>query len=254
VSAEPRVRTEVRDHVLLIAMNRPDKRNAIDQQMADELSAAFDMFDAEPVFRVAVLTGTSQVFSAGTDLKEPRSPATPTGGEYGLVRRERRKPVIAAVEGVAFGGGFELVLACDLVVASATALFGLPEVKRGLVAACGALFRGPRALPRAVAVRLLLTGDAIGADAALGYGMLDAVSEPGRAATDAVTLAARIAANSPAAVSATLRAIHAATAELDSQGWLATDYAVAEAGTSPDHNEGISAFFEKRTPRWSPLH
>ena len=154
--------------------------------MAEDLSATFDMFDAEPVFRVAVLTGTSRVFSAGTDMKEPRSPATPDGGEYGLVRRERRKPVIAAVEGVAFGGGFELVLACDLVVASTTAQFGLPEVKRGLVAACGALFRGPRALPRAVAVRLLLTGDPIGADAALRYGMLDAVSEPGRAVTDAV--------------------------------------------------------------------
>ena len=138
-------------------------------------------------------------------------------------------------------------------MASATAQFGLPEVKRGLVAACGALFRGPGALPRAVAVRLLLTGDTIGADAAVGYGMLDAVSEPGRAVTDAVTLAARIAANSPAAVSATLRAIHAATAELDRQGWLATDRAVAEAGTSPDHNEGIGAFFEKRAPRWSPL-
>jgi enoyl-CoA hydratase len=253
VNAEPRVRTEVRDHVLLIAMSRPEKRNAIDQQMADELSAAFDMFDAEPVFRAAVLTGTSQVFSAGTDMKEPRSPTTSNGGEYGLVRRERRKPVIAAVEGVAFGGGFELVLACDLVVASATALFGLPEVKRGLVAACGALFRGPRALPRPMAVRLLLTGDTIDADAALRYGMLDAVSEPGRAVTDAVTIAARIAANSPAAVSATLRAIHAATAELDNQGWLATDRSVAEGGTSPDHNEGISAFFEKRTPRWSPL-
>ena len=101
------VRTEARDHVLLIAMNRPDKRNAIDQQMADELSAAFDTFDAEPVFRVAVLTGTSRIFSAGTDMKEPRSPATPDGGEYGLVRRERRKPVIAAVEGAAFGGGFD---------------------------------------------------------------------------------------------------------------------------------------------------
>ena len=122
------VRTQARDHVLLIAMNRPDKRNAIDQRMADELSAAFDAFDADPVFRVAVLTGTSRVFSAGTDMKEPRSPATPDGGEYGLVRRGRRKPVIAAVEGVAFGGGFELVLACDLVVASATAQFGLPEV------------------------------------------------------------------------------------------------------------------------------
>jgi len=186
-------------------------------------------------------------------MKEPRSPATQNGGEYGLVRRDRRKPVIAAVEGVAFGGGFELVLACDLVVASATALFALPEVKRGLVAACGGLFRGPRALPRAVAVRLLLAGDTIGADAALRYGMLDAVSEPGHAVTDAVTLAARIAANSPAAVSATLRAIHAATAELDSQGWLATDRAVAEAGTSPDHDEGIGAFFEKRAPRWSPM-
>jgi enoyl-CoA hydratase/carnithine racemase len=107
--------------------------------------------------------------------------------------------------------------------------------------------------PGAAAVRLLLTGDTIGADAALRYGMLDAVSEPGRAVTDAVTLAARIAANSPAAVSATLRAIHAATAELDSQGWLATDRAVTEAETSPDHNEGIDAFFERRAARWSPL-
>ena len=121
------VRTEARDHVLLIAMNRPDKRNAIDQQMAGELSAAFGTFDADPVFRVAVLTGTSRVFSAGTDMKEPRSPATPDGGEYGLVRRERRKPVIAAVEGVAFGGGFELVLACNLVVASSTASSACPR-------------------------------------------------------------------------------------------------------------------------------
>ena len=116
-----------------------------------------------------------------------------------------------------------------------------------------ALFRGPRAMPQAVAVRLLLTGDPIGADAALRHGMLDAVSEPGRAVTDALALAAGIAANSPAAVSATLRGIHAATAELDSQGWLATDRAVAEAETSPDHNEGIDAFFEKRAARWSPL-
>ena len=107
----------------------------------------------------------------------------------------------------------------------------------------------PCAVPQAVAVRLLLTGDPIGADVALQYGMLDAVSEPGRAVTDALTLAARIAANSPAAV----RAIHAATAELASQGWLATDRAVAEAETSPDHNEGIDAFFEKRAARWSPL-
>ena len=245
------LRLERADGVLLIEMNRPDRRNALDRALADELSAAFDELDDDPSLRVGILAGAGPVFSAGTDLHEPASPATDRGGEYGLVRRRRSTPVIAAVEGPALGGGFELVLACDLVVAGADASFGLPEVARGLVAACGGLFRTPDRLPPVVAAELLLTGDPIGAARAASYGLVNVVCEPGRAVAEARLLAARIARNSPAAVTASLRALHDAREPAETLGWTLTDDAIATSSRSPDKAEGIAAFFEKRPPHWT---
>src|SRR5438067_498750 len=153
------VQTEARARVLVVSIRREHKRNAIDQEIADGIGAALDRLEDDPELWVGVLTGTPAVFSAGSDLaaSKSRSTATDRGGEYGVIRRDRVKPLIAAVEGPALGGGFEIVLACDLVVAARDASFGLPEVKRGLVPTCGGLFRAPRALPLNVAKEMLLT-------------------------------------------------------------------------------------------------
>ena len=151
------------DHVLVISMQRGEKYNAINRQMADELDAALNQLDDDGELWAGVLTGTSDAFCAGSDLTAGGDYVTERGGEYGIIRRERRKPLVAAVEGFALGGGLKIVLACDLVVASTSARFGLPEVKRGVVPTCGALFRGPRALPVNLAREMLLTGDPIDA-------------------------------------------------------------------------------------------
>ena len=132
--------------VLVVTIDREEKRNAIDQDVADGISVALDLLQDDPELWVGVLTGSPHVFSAGTDLRAGTSPRTVRGGEYGVIRRERSKPLVAAVEGLALGGGFEMVLACDLVVASTTAAFGLPETTRG-VASSGALFRARRLCP-----------------------------------------------------------------------------------------------------------
>ncbi|WP_211221020.1 enoyl-CoA hydratase-related protein [Nocardioides insulae] len=244
------VHTECVDGILLIEMRRERQRNAVDRSLADALSEAFDRVDDDPSVRVGILSGAGPVFSAGTDLKEGRSPATDRGGEYGLVRRRRTKPVIAALEGPALGGGFELVLSCDLVVASTTASFGLPEVKRGLVAACGGLFRTPHALPATLAAELLLTGESISAERAAAHGLVNRVTEPGQAVAEARRLAALITQNAPDAVSASLRALHDARATTEATGWPATDLAIARIAASPDRAEGVAAFLEKRPPRW----
>ena len=163
----------------------------------------------DPGLWVGILTGTTDVFSAGSDLTAHGDYVTTRGGEYGVIRRERRKPLIAAVEGPALGGGLEIVLACDLVVASETARFGLPEVRIGVVPTCAGLFRGPRALPLNVARELVLTGRPI--DAARGYqvGLVNTIAEPGGALDAALALAQEICANSPVSVQACLAAINA---------------------------------------------
>ena len=153
------VLVETRDNVLVMTISRPEARNAINSAVASGLAAALDRLDEEPALSVGVLTGGPTVFSAGTDLIAGAGEPTERGGNYGVVRRRRGKPLIAAVEGLALGGGMEIALACDLVVAGRGAAFGLPEVARGVVATCAGLFRGPRALPLNVARELLLTGD-----------------------------------------------------------------------------------------------
>ncbi|MCC7549391.1 MAG: enoyl-CoA hydratase/isomerase family protein [Burkholderiales bacterium] len=245
--------TTVRDSVLIITMDRVAKRNAVDKALAAAIDAALARLDDDPDLRVGVLTGGTTVFSAGTDLHEPTSPATPDGGEYGVIRRARRKPLIAAVEGFALGGGFEIVLACDLVVAGRSARFGLPEVARGVIASCGALFRAHERLSPTVAMELLLTGDSIDAARAHALGLVNSVVEDGSAVDTAVALGLRIARHSPAAIAATLRGAREARDALEDSGWSATGRAAAEAAASPDRAEGIAAFFERRAPRWKGL-
>lgn len=235
--------------VLVVRMQREAKRNAVDRAMADQLDAAFNRLEDDDGIWAGVLTGTGTVFSAGSDLTSGGDYVTARGGEYGLVRRPRRKPLVAAVEGPALGGGLELVLACDLVVAARTARFGLPEVKVGLVPTCGALFRGPRALPLNVVRQLVLTGDPIDATEAYRVGLVNELTPPGGALPAALALADRICANAPQAVRACLTAIadHAG----ETAGWTATAAAVASIAESADRAEGIAAFLEKRPPRWA---
>jgi len=247
------VETETRDRVLIVTIRREEKRNAIDDELAAGISAALDRLDDDPELWVGILTGTPTVFSAGSDLArtERSSAATARGGEYGLIRRERLKPLIAAVEGPALGGGFEIVLACDLVVAARTASFGLPEVKRGLVPTCGGLFRTPRALPLNVAKEMLLTGDRLDPQRAYALGLVNVVAEPGGALDAALELAARVCSVGPVGARASLRALEQTVAERDELGWSATTNATDAISNSDDIHEGIAAFFEKREPRWT---
>jgi enoyl-CoA hydratase/carnithine racemase len=244
------VTADVDGSTLIITLNRPEKRNAIDQTVATELEAALDQLQNDPTVRVGILTAVGPVFCAGTDLSLGVTPKTDRGGEYGIARRARDKPLIAAVEGPALGGGMEIVLACDLVVASTNARFGLPEVRVGVVANCGALFRGPRALPVNIAAQLLLTGEPIDALAARDAHLVNIVTEPGQSLPAAEGLAARVALGSPAAITATLRALNAVRGPAEDLGWQATACATEQASASPDWEEGIAAFLERRPPSW----
>jgi enoyl-CoA hydratase/carnithine racemase len=247
------VSTEIREKVLVVRIEREDKRNAVDQAVADGIGAALDRLDDDPELWVGILTGTSTVFSAGSDLASSKggSARTERGGEYGIIRRDREKPLIAAVEGPALGGGFEMVLVCDLVVAASTASFGLPEVKRGLVPTCGGLFRTPRALPLNVAREMLLTGDRLSSERAYALGLVNVVTEPGEAVAGALALAERICAVGPVGARASLRALERTVAERDELGWEATADATARIVASDDIREGLAAFFDKREPRWT---
>lgn len=247
------VETEVHDRVLVVSIQREEKRNAIDQDVTDGISAALDRLDDDPDLWVGVITGTTMVFSAGTDVTDwdGESASTERGGEYGIIRRDRSKPLVAAVEGVALGGGFEIVLACDLVVAANDAAFGLPEVRIGLVPTCGGLFRAPRALPLNVAKELLLTGDRLSAERAHALGLVNEVTAPGEALPRALALAQRIAAVAPVGVRASLRALEQGAAEAERTGWAATAAATETIVASNDHREGLDAFFAKRAPRFT---
>src|SRR3984957_19622897 len=226
-------------------MCRESKRNAVNRQLADELDAAFNLLEDDDDLWAGVLTGTGSVFCAGSDLTAGGDYRTERGGEYGLIRRQRRKPLIAAVEGPALGGGMELVLAWR------TARFGLPEVSRGVVASSGALFMAPRGLPANLARELLLTGEPIDADRGYAAGLVNVVTEPGGAVAAAVALGMRICANAPVAVQASLVAVNRWLAAAEEFGWQVTADALATIGASQDYREGIAAFLEKRPPRWT---
>lgn len=246
-----RATVEVNDHVMTITLTRTDKRNAIDGEMTLALDAALNRLDDDPDLWVGIITGGTQFFCAGTDMAATSGPPTPRGGVYGVVGRTRRKPLIAAVEGFAYGGGFEVVMACDLVIAAANARFGLPEVKRGLVATSGALFRAHRVLPLNVAKQLLLSGADLLPEDAHRLGLVNEVTEPGAALAGAVRWATLISANSPVSVQQSLRVVDELVSATDDEGWAITRDARRIIGESEDSREGVAAFFEKRPPRWT---
>ena len=235
----------------MVRIDREAKRNAIDRATADGIDEALNLLEDDHQLWVGVITGTTAVFSAGTDLKDGAGGPTERGGEYGVIRRRRNKPLIAAVEGPAFGGGFEIALACDLVVASRTARFALPESRRGVIASSGGLFRAMRALPLNVAKELLITGAVLDADRGYQLGFVNRVADPGEALAVALELADDVCASSPASVRASLSAIAAQHDTADAAGWEVTARAVERVKASDDLREGVSAFFEKREPRWT---
>lgn len=236
--------------VLVITLQREAKRNAVNRQLADALDTALNELDDDASLQVGVLTGGTQVFCAGSDLSAVGDYVTVRGGEYGIIRRRRRKPLIAAVEGLALGGGLEIVLACDMVVAASNASFGLPEVKRGLLPTCGALFRTLQTLPPNVARELVLSGESIDATRAHAFGLVNRLTPPGEALAQALELAQRLTANAPLSVQACLGAMNSLQATGDALGWDFTARALDAIRDSEDLREGIRAFFEKRAPVW----
>ena len=236
--------------VAVLTLDRPEKRNAFDGALTAALDAALNAFEDEPALRVAVLTGGAQFFSAGTDVVAWAGEPTPRGGPYGIAGRRLQKPVIAAVEGIAAGGGFEIALSASMIVASRTASFSLPEVGLGLIAECGGLFRGPRALPLNIARELLLTGVPLGAERAHALGLVNRLTEPGQALPEALALARQIAERAPLAVRETLAALEQLNADNDERGWTLTQAAKIVARESADAREGVAAFKERRAPRW----
>lgn len=244
------VTTERIDHILVIRMCRENKRNSFDRALADALDAALNELDDDVDLWVGVLTGTPLVFSAGSDLTSRGDYDTERGGEYGLIRRRRRKPLIAAIEGFALGGGLELAMACDMVVAAENARLGLPEVRRGLVPTSAGLFRAPSSLPVNVARELILTGEPMSARRGYEVGFVNVVTEAGGALDAAVELARKVCLNGPVAVQACVREINDALNADDEAGWRATARAKEAIGASEDLHEGLRAFFEKREPKW----
>jgi len=245
------VRLDRRGAVTVITIDRVDKRNAIDAATTQALDAAFNEFSDDDGSRVAVLTGGPRVFCAGTDIARWAGPPTERGGPYGIARRDLPKPWIAAVEGVAAGGGFEIALAATMIIASRSATFSLPEVKLGLVAECGGLLRGPRALPLNVARELALTGLPLTAPRGYELGLVNRLADPGQALVVALELAEHIAALAPIPVRESLAAIDALYADADRTGWAATAQARDRARSSADAEEGVAAFLERRPARWS---
>lgn len=244
------VTTERIDHIMVIRMCRENKRNSFDRALADALDAALNELDDDIDLWVGVLTGTPVVFSAGSDLTSRGDYDTERGGEYGLIRRRRRKPLIAAIEGFALGGGLELAMACDMVVAAENARLGLPEVRRGLVPTSAGLFRAPSSLPVNVARELILTGEPMSARRGYEVGFVNVVTEAGGALDAAVDLARKVCLNGPVAVQACVREINDALNADDEAGWRATARAKEAIGASEDLHEGLRAFFEKREPKW----
>jgi enoyl-CoA hydratase len=246
--ADP-VLLERRDRVLLVVLHRPEARNAVDAAVARGIAAAMDELDGDDGLAAGVLTGAGGGFCAGMDLKAfvaGEAPWIEGRGFAGLVERPPRKPLIAAIEGFAVAGGLELALACDLIVAARGARLGIPEVKRSLVAAGGALLRLPQRIGHGAAMELALTGDPVDAERGHAIGLVDRLAEPGAAVDEALALAARIAANGPLAVAATKAVLRGD----DSAFWARQRELAGPVFASEDAREGALAFAERRDPVW----
>jgi enoyl-CoA hydratase len=249
----PTVQTEDQDGVLVITIDRPKARNAVDGATARALTDAFDQLDSRDDLLVGVLTGTGGTFSAGMDLKayaRGDTPIIPGRGFAGLTRTQLRTPLIAAVEGWALGGGTEMALACDLIVAAQDATFGLTEVTFGLVPPEGGIVRLPERIPRNIALEVLLTGNPLPAERAQQLGLVNHITPPGEALDKAVELAHRIARNAPLSIAAVKRAVNERTAYGDQDAFRQQDQVVAPVLASHDAQEGAHAFAEKRSPHW----
>lgn len=248
------VLTQHDDGILTITINRPEARNAVDREVAEALAAAVDELESRPDLVLAILTGAGDNFSAGMDLKAFARGETPTiagRGFGGLTERPPGKPLIAAVEGWALAGGCELALTADMIVAAKDAKFGLPEVKRGLVAAAGGLLRLPKTLPYQLAMEIALTGDPFTAETAYKHGLVNSLTEPGQALDGALALGARIAGNGPLAVRASKQILAGAARWNDAEAFEAQAQHVAPVMGSADAQEGARAFAEKRPPVWT---
>lgn len=251
---------EVRDRVALITLNRPDARNAVNGDVAQGMEAAIDQLEADDDVWVAVLQANTEgqerpVFCAGADLKAINSGeggklGTERGGFAGFTYRERKKPVIAAIDGLATAGGCEITLACDLVVASERSSFGLAEVKRNLVAGAGGLFRLPRAIGQAAAMEAILTGEPIPAKRAYELGMVSRLVGDGESTEEAIRLAEEITKSAPMAVWESRKIVLASAYEDDDTLKKLTDEAMGKVMSSEDLKEGLTAFIEKRPPEW----
>ncbi|WP_326539275.1 crotonase/enoyl-CoA hydratase family protein [Pseudorhodoferax sp.] len=246
--------TQVHGNVLVMTMNRPEARNAMDRATAEALAAALDELDTRDDLRLGVLTGAGGTFCSGMDLKgflRGERPTVEGRGFAGLTERPPRKVLIAAVEGYALAGGFEVVLACDLVVASRAAKFGLPEAKRGLVASAGGLIRLPRRIPYHVAMEFALTGEMLDAERAHAFGLVNRLTEPGQALAGALQLADSVAANGPLAVATSKRIVSESADWSQAEMFELQRPIAAPVFTSADAREGSAAFAEKRAPRWT---
>ncbi|MEO0690687.1 MAG: crotonase/enoyl-CoA hydratase family protein [Pseudomonadota bacterium] len=248
----PEVLTEVDNGILIVTINRPEAKNAMTKAASEAIAEAMDRLDEDDNLRVGILTGAGGTFCSGMDLKgflRGESPSVPGRGFGGVVQAPPAKPLIAAVEGYALAGGLELMIACDLVVANDKAKFGIPEAKRGLVAAAGGVMMLPDQIPERIAMELALTGDFIDAARAYELGLINTVTD-GSALEGAKALAARIVANGPLAVKVSKQILK------ESRGWAMEDRydnqakLIAPVFVSEDAREGAAAFAEKRAPNW----
>jgi enoyl-CoA hydratase len=248
------VLVECADRIAVITINRPQARNAVNRAVAAGMAEALDELDRRDDLTVGIITGAGGTFSAGMDLKAfltGESSIIEGKGFAGITEAPPAKPLIAAVEGWALAGGCEIALACDLIVAARDARFGIPEVKRGLVAAAGGLVRLPRRIPAGIAMELALTGDPLPAADAHRLGLVNTLTEPGGALDGARALAARIAANGPLAVAASKQVI-ARQHDWDlADAWRMQEHITRPVFTSEDAREGARAFAEKRAPIWT---
>lgn len=248
---------EVRDHVLLVTLNRPGSLNAVTADVSRGVGQALERADADADIRVVVLCGAGRAFCAGVDLKElaagrpVHDPEHPEWGFAGITRHRIATPVVAAVHGFALGGGTEIALAADLLIADETALFGLPEVTRGLVAGAGGMLRLPRQVPLKVALEIGLTGAPVPAERAHQLGLVNRVVPAGAAVTEAMALAGQIAAAAPLAVRLTKQTMYAAAEPGPAEDlWERNNTVLSTVMSSADATEGMRAFAEKRSPAW----
>ncbi len=246
-----------RGHVAIMTLNRPEVLNAVNRELSLRAGEALEEADRDPDVRVAIITGSGRAFCAGADLKAVAAgqgtPPNPAWGFAGIVHHFIRKPLIAAVNGLALGGGFEIAMMCDLVLASTEASFGLPEVKRGIIAGAGGLVRLREQIPPKLALEMALTGDPISALRAAELGLVNRVVEPADLLDEALALAERIAANAPLAVQSSKKVLQRIVANArpdEAIGWALSQAEANVIRASDDAKEGPRAFAEKRSPVW----